>query len=210
MKALGQGTLHSGVFDVAIGQTGSFNVSVNGRHWFESGDIFYSDSGERLSWSKGNISVLSSTRDEGRDSAGAFRRVTLGWGRTSGGSGVEWRTSFLAYQQRSALVFRQEFVKAISKGVSGSRFPSLRAAPGVRGQLGTLEYTGSSCGFMVAARGDFPAVAGGSDNGMIAIVPSAVCRQSTTLTDARMAHEPLRPKLQGRLSILSRPLRRTL
>ena len=52
----------------------------------------------------------------------------------------------------------------------GTAFPALSQASSDM-QLGCLEYTGSSCGFMVAARGSFPGISGHQGNGYIVITP---------------------------------------
>jgi hypothetical protein len=98
--------------------------------------------------------------------------------RASGGAEAEWITTFKAYKaDRSALVFQQTWPKAMTLAPGsvddprGSVFPSLReAAPSSR-RLGTLEYTGSSCGFMVSAKGKWPGIQGGKSKGYVVIAP---------------------------------------
>ena len=55
--------------------------------------------------------------------------------------------------------------------------------------LGTLEYSGSSCGFMVSAKGSYPGITGGHSRGMIAIVPNA---NAPRLAGSALALGPVR------------------
>ena len=68
---------------------------------------------------------------------------------------------------RSRLVFASMWPKGAQKTV-GHVFPGLTQTTNLT--LGTLEYTGSSCGFMVSAAGDLK-IHGGKSKGMVAIVP---------------------------------------
>eukprot|EP00936_MAST-01D_sp_MAST-1D-sp1_P001500 g1500.t1 len=184
--------LESGTLRLAVNtRSGTYNVSVDGDQWFASGDAYFSDGGHTFSALAGNISVVSSNEEQGSDAAGAYKRLSLEWART-GSSTAEWRTAFSAYEGRSALTFAQTFLKAMGGDpASGSRFPSLRAtgAAAASGALGTLEYSGSSCGFMVSARGSYPGIAGGHGRGMIAIVPNV---DAPRLTGSALAIGPVR------------------
>ena len=169
-------SIQSGAFDVELNTTtGAYTLSVDGTMWFTSGDTFYSDGQAKYSAHGGNLTAVGSSSDEGSDGAGRFVRVSVDWAPTTAAAAAAptFRTSIAAYEGRSALVFRQLFLAASSGGGVGSRFPSLRAASaGLGAKLGTLEYSGSSCGFMVSAKAGFPSVSGGQSKGMIAIVPS--------------------------------------
>ena len=59
-------------------------------------------------------------------------------------------------------------------------FPSLHQV--TPHKLGTLEYCGSRCGFMVSARGDYPGITGGSSKGYIVIAPEDSGRNGSAAT----------------------------
>jgi len=166
--------LTSGRLSVSIDDhTRAYTVLVDGKSWFNSaGDDLgysYSADGETFSVSDGTLNPISSaTQGKGTDPAGDYESMTLAWGQ-KGSSIVEFETTFKAYPGRNAIVFQQRWPNALS-GLRGSVFPSLKQT--YPGKLGTLEYCGSSCGFMVSGKPSFLGISGGASKGYIAIAPS--------------------------------------
>ena len=148
--------------------------------WFDSagadGGYSFSTDGSVHSLSRKGLTPLGPpVTARGTDSAGAFTSVAVSFATaaaavTDGTAAPQWIVTFKAYDKRSAIVFAQKWVKPVAAALGGSTFPSLRAAAAA-GQLGTLEYMGASCGFMVGAQGEFPGITGGPDKGYIVIAP---------------------------------------
>jgi hypothetical protein len=179
---------------------------VQGKAWFDSSS---SETGGYAATLTGGYATLANNRlvavgppvkSTGMsDAAGPYDAITIQFAQGGGvasnvnhhhtnhtGKKVEWTASLKAYHLRPAIVFAQTWNKAVSKAKGGSVFPTLHHV-GTE-QLGTLEYTGASCGFMVSARGQggggaaegFPAISGGSSQGYIAIVPRDVDGSGST------------------------------
>ena len=164
-------TLTSQALHLSLDPTSfAFTVSVDGEPWFNSSSYSFSSGKKPHSLGAGLTPVGKPTAATGTDSAGAFDSIALSWS-GSGGTEAEWVTTFKAYtSDRSALVFQQTWPKAMTGTDGGSVFPSLKEAASSR-RLGTLEYTGSSCGFMVSAKGKWPGITGGKSKGYIVIAP---------------------------------------
>lgn len=148
--------------------------------WFDSGagaadgGYSFSTGGAVHSLDRKGLSPLGPpARGRGTDAAGAFTSVAIHFA-AAGTTEAEWVATFKAYAERPAIVFAQKWLKAVPAALGGSTFPSLHvgaAAAASARQLGTLEYTGASCGFMVGAQGEFPGIKGGPDKGYIVIAP---------------------------------------
>ena len=150
--------------------TFAFTVSVDGEPWFNSSSYSFSADGKTHGLDSLTL-VGKPATSTGSDTAGAFESITLAWVR-SGGKDAEWITTFKAYKAgRSALVFKQSWPKAMAGTNGGSIFPSLKQASTSSHRLGTLEYTGSSCGFMVSPKNKWPGIQGGRSKGYIVIAP---------------------------------------
>ena len=161
-----------------------YQVSVAGKTLFDSSGADdgygFSDATGKVSLGKGMSAVGQPSQGQGKDATGPYTFVTLGFARDTPAMGAgagkprtrvpQWIVTFKAYTNRPAIVFAQQWPKALSNVQGGSIFPSLRQANSSV-QLGTLEYTGSSCGFMVSAMGEFPGIAGGEDKGYVVIAP---------------------------------------
>ena len=157
-----------------------YRVLVGQSAWFDSagadGGYSFSTDGSVHSLSRKGLTPLGPpVTARGTDSAGAFTSVAVSFATaaaavTDGTAAPQWIVTFKAYDKRSAIVFAQKWVKPVAAALGGSTFPSLRAAAAA-GQLGTLEYMGASCGFMVGAQGEFPGITGGPDKGYIVIAP---------------------------------------
>jgi hypothetical protein len=161
----------------------AYSVALSGDPWFDSKGA---DGGYAFS-AEGTVSLSDKTlkpigepkAGNGIDATGAFSSLSISFARAaSAGTDAEWVATFKAYENRSALVFGQRWIKGSSVAKGGSTFPSLHQV-NAKSQLGTLEYTGASCGFMVGAQGEFPGITGGSSKGYIVISP-----QDTTGTGA--------------------------
>jgi|EP01047_Picozoa_sp_COSAG01_P013065 hypothetical protein len=154
----------------------AYTVLVDGQAWFDSGGAdggyAFSSGGTKASLgARGLVNLGKPSRSSGADKSGSFESISITFARSSAGAGAApaWVSTFKAYAGRPALVFGQRWVQPVADAVGGSTFPSLRhIGPH---QLGTLEYTGASCGFMVGGQGEFPGITGGSDKGYIAISP---------------------------------------
>ena len=159
-----------------------YRVLVGQSAWFDSagadGGYSFSTDGSVHSLSRKGLTPLGPpVKARGTDSAGAFTSVAISFATAAAAvtdgtvtAAPEWIVTFKAYDKRSAIVFAQKWVKPVAAALGGSTFPSLRAAAAA-GQLGTLEYMGASCGFMVGAQGEFPGITGGPDKGYIVIAP---------------------------------------
>lgn len=177
-------SLTAGRLSVAIDEsTRAYTVSVDGVAWFDSaGDskgYAYSADGRQYSLADGSLVPLGTpSTGTGSDPAGDYSYTSLSWAR-NGSTLVEYVTTFKAYQSRSVLVFRQDFPRALA-GTAGTTFPSLRQVK--VGRLGVLEYCGSSCGFMVGPKGEFPGISGGSGRGYSVIAPLDESGKGTNAT----------------------------
>jgi hypothetical protein len=152
----------------------AFHIQVDGELWFNSSTYAFSSGKKTHSHGgkggAGLTPVGKPVSAAGYDAAGAFDSIALSWS-GSGGAEPEWITTFKAYTTgRSALAFQQSWPRAVAGTDGGSIFPSLQAASSTH-RLGTLEYTGSSCGFMVSAKGSWPGITGGKSKGYIVIAP---------------------------------------
>lgn len=168
-------SLKSGLLVLSIADDGSeYNISISDRIWFNSGDSFFSANAKKFSLSSGDLVLVTTHKSTGSDKAGTFNEISFQWAMKSKGTSskleVSWVTSFKAYDNRNAIVFQQKFPTVLTD-TKGSRFPSLKQSPNNNLDLGTLEYTGESCGFMVAAHGKYPGISGGGGNGMIVVTP---------------------------------------
>ena len=164
----------------------AYTISVGNVAWFTSGcdgGYSFSAEGKVASLAQGSLQKLGPVvRGNGSDAAGVFASLECSFGRHAdpasasevGPAQAEWIATFKAYEGRSALVFAQRWPQGVREAQGGSTFPSLRASSTAPRQLGTLEYTGASCGFMVGAQGEFPGITGGPDKGYIVIAPRDV------------------------------------
>ena len=109
-------------------------------------------------------------KSSGSDAAGAFESLAVSFSR-SGRAPAEWVATFKTYSERTAIAFAQTWPKGEANSKGGSVFPALHAASTEAVDMGTLEYTGSSCGFMVGAKGTFPGIQGGRSKGYVVIAP---------------------------------------
>lgn len=148
----------------------------NGLKWFDSSSSSTGGYGAALSNGFSTLAdntlvpVAPPSKREGHDAAGSYSSITIpfaskrGAGAAGAAADAEWIATFKAYHDRTAFVFGQTWPKAVSNAKGGSVFPTLHQQS--KGQLGTLEYTGASCGFMVSATaGPFPDIIGGSGQG---------------------------------------------
>jgi hypothetical protein len=155
-----------------------YSVSVDGDEWFDSGGAdggyAFSADGATASLAAGTLTALGApVCANGSDAAGAFSSVSLSFSARGGAAEPQFEATFKAYEARPALVFAQRWLQPVPVAKGGSTFPSLRQVHNSSSsrQLGTLEYTGSSCGFMVGAQGEFPGVTGGAEKGFVVITP---------------------------------------
>ena len=154
----------------------AYTVHVDGQGWFDSassadGGYAFSSNGTKASLgSRELVPTGPPSRSSGSDQSGSFESVSVSFSRAGSSSTTPaWVATFKAYTDRPALVFGQRWMQPVLDATGGSTFPSLHhVGPN---QLGTLEYTGASCGFMVSGRPEFPGITGGSDKGYIVISP---------------------------------------
>ena len=153
----------------------AYKIGIGGAEWFDSGGeggeggFAYSADGKTVSHASGGMKPVGAPKQgSGSDTSGAFTSITIGFSR-SGGGAAEWVATFKAYTNRTALAFEQHWPVAQPRSTGGSVFPALRKTSAE--DLGTLEYTGSSCGFMVGAKGSFPGIQGGPSKGYVVIAP---------------------------------------
>ena len=157
-------------------QTLNYQIAVGGTQYFDAGGstggYAYSTGGTQFNLRTGGLRLLGQpVISSGSDTLGTFDSVGLSFTRANVSS-VEWVATFRAYANRNgAIVFEQAW-PAGAPLARGSVFPSLRQT--IPGRIGTLEYTGSSCGFMVSPRGSFPDISGGSSKGYIVLAPQDV------------------------------------
>lgn len=166
---------NDGVLSLTLNSSSlQYTVEVNGKTWFDSngadGGYMFSSSGS-ASWAKQKLKLVGTPQQgSGTDATGAFTSLALSFAQGSSSGPPAWIATFKAYKTRPALVFSQKWSKAAAFATGGSTFPSLRQVD-TKQMLGTLEYTGLSCGFMVGARETFPGITGGNGKGYIAISP---------------------------------------
>ena len=182
-------TLEAGRLSVSVASDNfSYVVSVDGKPWFDSsGDSLgfaFSADGKTFSVSEGTMEGSARSPASGSDPAGEYNEVAIEWRRSNAAldADAEWVSVFRAYASRDAIVFRQEWPSGLAN-TAGSTFPSLRAVDG-SASFGTLEYTGSSCGFMVSAKGDFPGISGGTSKGYVVIAPRNPSDSTSSNTSA--------------------------
>eukprot|EP00658_Telonema_sp_P-2_P083811 TRINITY_DN9171_c0_g1_i1.p1 TRINITY_DN9171_c0_g1~~TRINITY_DN9171_c0_g1_i1.p1 ORF type:complete len:350 (-),score=65.30 TRINITY_DN9171_c0_g1_i1:47-1096(-) len=149
-----------------------YTVLVDGRAWFDSKGASlgfgFSSNGATFSLAEGSMAPVGGvTTGVSTDAAGSYDWLEIGWA-ASGSHTVDWTTRFKAYHERSVLCFVQSWPGGATN-TSGSTFPSLRHVNS--DQLGVLEYTGSSCGFMVGPSKGFPGITGGQSKGYSVILP---------------------------------------
>lgn len=178
--------LRSGVLALSVDETtGAYNVTVDSIQWFWSGATVFSADQKLYTTSNGSLVMSGAPKvDQGSDQNGDFNRITIDWSR-AGSSQPEWNTAFKAYQgtsqgSRNALAFVQGWLTG-STGTVGSQFPALMKAEPAPKSLGALEYTGTSCGFMVGDHGTL-GITGGHSKGMIVIAPHDSMDNGTSAT----------------------------
>jgi hypothetical protein len=166
----------------------AYEVGVRGRPWFNSGGAdagyAFSADGTTFSLAKHSLQPVGvPVRGNGTDASGAFASISVSFARAAAADAAdaEWTATFKAYRNRPALVFAQHWAKPVGSAKGGSTFPSLRQI-GSQPQLGTLEYTGASCGFMVGPHAEFPGIAGGSAQGYTVIAPRDTSGNGTEAT----------------------------
>ena len=166
----------------------AYSVSVGGATWFDTkgegaaGGYGYSADGKTVTLGNGMKAIGVPAKSTGSDAAGAFDSLAVSFSR-SGSAPAEWIATFKTYTERSAIVFAQTWPKGEANSKGGSVFPALhKAAEAV--DMGTLEYTGSSCGFMVSAKGSFPGISGGSSKGYVVIAPKDATGAGAAVTFA--------------------------
>ena len=147
----------------------AYTVHVSGAAWFDSSSSATGGYGAALSdgfamvGDKSLVAVGAPQHTSGlSDATGMYDAITIRFARgnktlenTEAEAAaaaavipeVEWTATFKAYTDRTALVFAQTWTKGVAKATGGSVFPSLHHV--AKEELGTLEYTGASCGFMV-------------------------------------------------------------
>ena len=155
-------------------------------HGAEDNGFAYSANGKHRGLLSGLVQLGDPTPASGSDATGTFTSLSINFTHKSSEGVVGWVATVKAYTNRSALVFAQRWPRGGRNTTGGSTFPSLKQAVAPKGgvpQLGTLEYTGASCGFMVSAKGEFPGIVGGAERGYIVIAPRDVdgTGASTTL-----------------------------
>jgi hypothetical protein len=135
----------------------AYSVSVDGAAWFDTqgegagGGYGYSADGKAVTLGgKGMKAIGAPAKSAGSDAAGAFASLAVSFSR-SGSAPAEWIATFKTYTGRSAIAFAQTWPKGEANSKGGSVFPALHKAAPAAVDMGTLEYTGSSCGFMVSA-----------------------------------------------------------
>ena len=161
--------------------TMAYSLSISNVPWFTSasghastadGGYAFSSGGETFVASDGGLKPLGpAIKSSGTDAAGPYSSLAISWAvNRTVSTAAEWVTTFKLYKSRNAVVFEQQWPLGTDSGKGGTVFPALRqASPDM--QLGTLEYCGSSCGFMVSAKGSFPGITGGSAKGYIVATP---------------------------------------
>jgi hypothetical protein len=152
----------------------AYKLSAAGVDWFDSagkggeGGYAFSADGKQATLAKGGMKPIGApTKGAGSDASGAYTSLSVAFSRS--GSKPEWVATFKAFTNRTAIAFEQQWPQAVPNSAGGSVFPALHKA--AAHDVGTLEYTGSSCGFMVGAKGEFPGIAGGSSKGYIVLAP---------------------------------------
>ena len=134
----------------------AYSVSVGGATWFDTkgegaaGGYGYSADGKTATLGNGMKAIGVPAKSTGSDAAGAFDSLAVSFSR-SGSAPAEWIATFKTYTGRSAIAFAQTWPKGEANSKGGSVFPALHKAAPAAVDMGTLEYTGSSCGFMVSA-----------------------------------------------------------
>ena len=147
----------------------TYTISMDGTVWFEHGDFEFSANGRHYKASDGSLRLVEQTEASGNDAFGAWRTIELTWQPSNTSQGPHWVTTFRAYPEnnRSALSFLQAFPEGAS-AMLGTAFPSFARAASAQLDFGTLEYTGSSCGWMVGATSGLN-VHGGDSKGMLTV-----------------------------------------
>lgn len=128
----------------------------------------YSAGGKTRTLLDGLVQLGVPAKASGSDATGDFESISINFTHRASGE-VEWISTVKAYTSRPALVFAQTWPRGVPVAVGGSIFPSLKQRN--HHSLGTLEYTGASCGFMVSAKGEYPGITGGQDKGYVVIAP---------------------------------------
>jgi hypothetical protein len=177
-------SVSSGALEVQVTDPmkGSFTVSVDNEVWFTSAPIQFSANTESYSTADGGLTLSGSSNGTGTDGAGEYAFIRADW---VSKSAVKFSTVIKGYSGgRSNIVFQSIWPDG-AQHTTGNLFPGL--LQNTTTQLGTLEYTGSSCGFMVASQKTF-SIRGGRGKGLVAIVP-----QSTSVGEGPSASLALGP-----------------
>jgi hypothetical protein len=165
--AISSGALAVSMVDA---ERGSFTVSVDDEIWFTSAPIEFSANNQTFSTADGGLKLSAKSNGTGTDGAGAYSFLRSDWKASTPGGAVKFATVIKGYTTgRSNIVFQSIWPDG-AQYTQGSSFPGL--VQETDQLLGHLEYTGSSCGFMVSAKGNL-GISGGKGKGLIAIVPHA-------------------------------------
>ncbi len=89
---------------------GIYSLLVDGKEWLNGGHVSVSPYAYE-------VQVINVSSTLGRDALGSFEKISLSWANPSQGNGVVLTTSFLGYDTRELILFRQEFPNGYTKEV---------------------------------------------------------------------------------------------
>merc|ERR1719150_2025588 len=96
-------------FTLSNDDSGNFNISVDGKTWFQSEDICLTSQYKTYCRDNGSLKKINSTKSSGFDSYGTFQAILINWK----AGDADFGTLVREYSDRATIIFQQIFPNKI-------------------------------------------------------------------------------------------------